>query len=327
MCSSRMGKGDGMRSQRTGRAADGGGTHRCVHGCGRPRRQPGGHADLSHGGWARESGRRREQRRWDSPALFKGSPPGSSPRSHVEPDRPAVHGPAGQRRDAGTARRGVFINIGSVNGMRPALGVAAYGAARAALLNLTQSLAGEFAPKFRVNSVTTGIIGTPEIFEQHYDNDQRRIAAMHADIPLGRMSTPEDVSDPACSSRCHSPPKSLAPTSSSTAAGSRAAPFRHSPTRRSWWLDGLHPRLRAACDCRSVAARRRDCCRHRHIGLGDRVVPADVIDADSAEIALAEAARRFGTPCHVIIDAADLPSGDPTPDQVLASVLTGRSHS
>lgn len=38
---------------------------------------------------------------------------------------------------------GVIINIGSVNGMRPALGVAAYGAAKAGLLNLTQSLAVE----------------------------------------------------------------------------------------------------------------------------------------------------------------------------------------
>lgn len=42
-------------------------------------------------------------------------------------------------------------------------------------------------------------------------------------------------------------------------------------------------------------------------GWATESIPADVIDADSAEIALAEAARRFGTPCHVIIDADDLP--------------------
>ena len=88
---------------------------------------------------------------------------------------------------------GVIINIGSVNGMSPAPGVAAYGAAKAGLLSLTQSLAVEFAPKVRVNTVTAGIIGTPEIFEQHYANDEARIAAMHADIPLGRMSTPADI--------------------------------------------------------------------------------------------------------------------------------------
>lgn len=71
--------------------------------------------------------------------------------------------------------------------------MAAYGAAKAGLLSLTQSLAVEFAPKVRVNHVTAGIIGTPEIFAQHYADDEVRIARMHHGIPLGRMSTPEDV--------------------------------------------------------------------------------------------------------------------------------------
>ena len=88
---------------------------------------------------------------------------------------------------------GVILNIGSVNGLSAAPGVAAYGAAKAGLVNLTQSLAVEFAPKVRVNLVTAGIIGTPEIFEQHYANDEARIAAMHDGVPMGRMSTPEDV--------------------------------------------------------------------------------------------------------------------------------------
>jgi NAD(P)-dependent dehydrogenase (short-subunit alcohol dehydrogenase family) len=88
---------------------------------------------------------------------------------------------------------GSIINITSVNGMSAAPGVAAYGAAKAGLLNLTQSLAVEFAPKVRVNAVTAGIVGTPEIFSQHYGDDEERIAAMHAGIPSGRMSTPADV--------------------------------------------------------------------------------------------------------------------------------------
>ena len=88
---------------------------------------------------------------------------------------------------------GVILNIGSVNGLSAAPGVAAYGAAKAGLLNLTQSLAVEFAPKVRVNLVTAGIIGTPEIFAQHYADDEARIAAMHDGVPMGRMSTPEDV--------------------------------------------------------------------------------------------------------------------------------------
>jgi NAD(P)-dependent dehydrogenase (short-subunit alcohol dehydrogenase family) len=90
---------------------------------------------------------------------------------------------------------GVIVNISSVNGLGPSPGVAAYGAAKAGLINLTQSLAVEFAPKVRVNAVTAGIIGTEEIFRTHYDDDRERIAAMQAGVPLGRMATPEDVAN------------------------------------------------------------------------------------------------------------------------------------
>ena len=76
-----------------------------------------------------------------------------------------------QAQDGG----GCIINIGSLNGLHPSPGVAAYGAAKAGLLNLTQSLAAEWAPKVRVNAVTAGIIGTDEIFEVHYANDPDRL--------------------------------------------------------------------------------------------------------------------------------------------------------
>ena len=88
---------------------------------------------------------------------------------------------------------GSIINISSVNSLSPSPGVAAYGAAKAGLNHLTQSLAVEFAPKVRVNAVTAGIIGTAEIYATHYDNDEARIAKLHAGVPIGRMSTPEDV--------------------------------------------------------------------------------------------------------------------------------------
>ncbi len=88
---------------------------------------------------------------------------------------------------------GSIINISSVNGLSASPGVAAYGAAKAGLINLTQSLAVEFAPKVRVNAVTSGIIGTDEIYAVHYDNDEERIAGLHAGVPLGRMATPADV--------------------------------------------------------------------------------------------------------------------------------------
>ena len=56
------------------------------------------------------------------------------------------------------AEGGVVINIASVSGMRPSPGTAAYGAAKAGLLNLTQTLAVDYAPKVRVNAVTAGLV-------------------------------------------------------------------------------------------------------------------------------------------------------------------------
>ena len=55
---------------------------------------------------------------------------------------------------------GVIINIASTSGTRASPGTAAYGAAKAGLLNLTQSLAVEWAPKVRVVAVTPGLIRT-----------------------------------------------------------------------------------------------------------------------------------------------------------------------
>ena len=57
---------------------------------------------------------------------------------------------------------GSIVNVGSVSALRPSPGTAAYGAAKAGLLSLTQSLAVEWAPKVRVNVVTAGLIRTEQ---------------------------------------------------------------------------------------------------------------------------------------------------------------------
>ena len=86
---------------------------------------------------------------------------------------------------------GAILNIASVSGMRPTPGTAAYGAAKAGLLNLTQTLAVEWAPKVRINAVVAGIIAT-EVAEQHY-GDAATIDRMAATVPLGRLGAPADV--------------------------------------------------------------------------------------------------------------------------------------
>jgi NAD(P)-dependent dehydrogenase (short-subunit alcohol dehydrogenase family) len=88
---------------------------------------------------------------------------------------------------------GSIINIASVSAMRPSPGTAAYGAAKAGLVNLTQSLAVEWAPKVRINAVVAGIMRT-EKAHLHY-GDETAMKRVAATIPLGRMGEPDDVAD------------------------------------------------------------------------------------------------------------------------------------
>ncbi len=88
---------------------------------------------------------------------------------------------------------GVIVNIASVSGTRPSPGAAAYGAAKAGLLNLTRTLAVEWAPKVRVNAVAAGMIRTEQA-HLHY-GDEGGIAAVEGTVPLGRLGTPEEIGD------------------------------------------------------------------------------------------------------------------------------------
>ncbi|MCL4685190.1 SDR family oxidoreductase [Myxococcota bacterium] len=88
---------------------------------------------------------------------------------------------------------GLILNIGSVSASRPSPGTAAYGAAKAGLASLTQSLAVEWAPKVRVNAIAAGLIRTEQA-ELHY-GDAAAQARVAASVPLGRLATPQDVGD------------------------------------------------------------------------------------------------------------------------------------
>ncbi len=87
---------------------------------------------------------------------------------------------------------GLIVNIASVSGIRPSPGTVAYGAAKAGLLNLTQSLAQEWGPAgIRVNALIVGLAET-ENMEQTY-GDAAAQALVAASLPLGRMCRGEDV--------------------------------------------------------------------------------------------------------------------------------------
>lgn len=86
---------------------------------------------------------------------------------------------------------GTIVNISSVSGHRPSPGTAAYGAAKAGVDSLTESLGVEWAPHVRMNSVVVGPVKT-ELAEMHY-GDADGIAAVDATIPMTRMAEPRDV--------------------------------------------------------------------------------------------------------------------------------------
>lgn len=87
---------------------------------------------------------------------------------------------------------GSIVNIASVSGARPSPGTSIYGASKAGLLNLTQSLAQEWGHVgIRVNSIVAGLMQT-ENAEATY-GDAAAQAKVGASMPLGRMGTGYDL--------------------------------------------------------------------------------------------------------------------------------------
>lgn len=85
---------------------------------------------------------------------------------------------------------GSVINIGSVSAHDPQPGTAAYSAAKAGLLMFTKALALEWAPRVRVNHITTGLIRTESAEWTYGDDGGEAVASV---IPMDRMATPGDV--------------------------------------------------------------------------------------------------------------------------------------
>lgn len=94
---------------------------------------------------------------------------------------------------------GTIINISSISALRPSPGTAAYGAAKAGLLSLTQGLALEWGPKVRVNAIIAGLIATEGAAEQY--GGEAGIARISAASPFQRMGCPADVAS-ACLLLC-----------------------------------------------------------------------------------------------------------------------------
>lgn len=86
---------------------------------------------------------------------------------------------------------GCIINIASGAGMRGSPFTGPYAAAKAGMLNLTETLAIELAPEIRVNAVSPGPVVT-EAFDKILGAADAE-EAIAATIPLGFLGTPDDI--------------------------------------------------------------------------------------------------------------------------------------
>jgi NAD(P)-dependent dehydrogenase (short-subunit alcohol dehydrogenase family) len=82
---------------------------------------------------------------------------------------------------------GVIINVSSTGALLPLPGVIPYGSAKAALNAMTRSLAAEYGPKVRVNTLSPGPFLTD--ISKAWPEEQRE----RADNALGRPGNPEEI--------------------------------------------------------------------------------------------------------------------------------------
>jgi NAD(P)-dependent dehydrogenase (short-subunit alcohol dehydrogenase family) len=93
-------------------------------------------------------------------------------------------------RDAGEGG-GAILFIASVSGMRGAKGRAAYGASKAAVINLAQVMALELAPQgIQVNALCPGPVETPMVARVHGPETR---AQWLRHLPMRRYAAPEEI--------------------------------------------------------------------------------------------------------------------------------------
>lgn len=89
---------------------------------------------------------------------------------------------------------GSIINIASTSGRGPHPGNLHYAAAKSAIINMTETLAVEWAQYgIRVNAVAPGSIKTDGWRRLYRDRADEMEAAISSGVPLRRMGTPEEV--------------------------------------------------------------------------------------------------------------------------------------
>ena len=88
---------------------------------------------------------------------------------------------------------GSIVTVATLNATRPLQGEGPYSAAKAAVVNLTQTVALEYAPTIRANCVSPGMIATA--LTSIITDDPEFTAVAEAGTPLARIGGPEDVAN------------------------------------------------------------------------------------------------------------------------------------
>lgn len=90
--------------------------------------------------------------------------------------------------------RGVVLNITAAGAQAPMAGIGAYCASKAALVNLTRTLAKEWTPLgIRVNALTPGSTATDMILPVDAARRERFVAEMAAQNPMRRIAEPVEI--------------------------------------------------------------------------------------------------------------------------------------
>ncbi|GAA3523047.1 glucose 1-dehydrogenase [Amycolatopsis ultiminotia] len=91
-------------------------------------------------------------------------------------------------------RSGAVVNMSSAAAVLGMPGRVAYSAAKAGIIGLTRTLAVEWAPtEVRVNAVAPGYVRTEGFDRRMATADPGRVQRLAAEVPLGRLSRPDEV--------------------------------------------------------------------------------------------------------------------------------------
>jgi len=89
------------------------------------------------------------------------------------------------------AHGGAIVNISSIGGLRPGIGLGVYNITKAGVIMLTRQLAREIGGKVRVNAVAPGLVKTR--FAEALWGNQEILDRVLAQNPMGRIGVPDEI--------------------------------------------------------------------------------------------------------------------------------------